>query len=287
MLRCTRSWLAPLRALTHDRVTDKKRHPLTPQTEIGEPFNPNFGFEHNKLVKFRARNSFHRQQILRRLCTDLVRRDHAIVAGARGPALRVVADSIVTFAKRGDQESRQQLAYFLNDPLLVDKAFDEYPRRFADYHGGYTMMTPLGAVRRKDNVRMWFIEFKNRAMSDNHKGEDYSRGPERFFLPPRVIETERGIVRPPHMQMAFDRWASKFKTAEFHSWWRERHTKMRYWGIRGVPHPAEVEPLWTEKDEEEWHSDLLASAGGGDASYDLDDAAPTSTPGGANPSLGS
>lgn len=63
------------------------------------------------------------------------------------------------------------------------------------------------------------------------------------------------------MQMAFDRWASKFKTEEFHHWWRLRHAKLRYWGVRNVPHPSEVDPLWTEKEEEEWHSEMLANAG--------------------------
>lgn len=269
MLRRTLLFAAPLRGLTHHIVTDRKGHPLNQEYESGEPLNPLYGFQRDKVLKYRARSMFHRQQIMRRMLTELVRRDHAIVGGARGPALRIVSDSLVSLAKKGDTDSRQQVAYFLQDPLLVDKAFDEYPRRFRDFHGAYTMITPLNTHRRKDGVKMYMVELKNRPMSDNHKGEDLSRGPERFFLPPRVLETERGIVRPPHMQMAFDRWASKFKTDEFHHWWVKRHIKLRYWGVRGVPHPNEVDPLWTEKDEEEWHSEVLAS-GADEAAFDLD-----------------
>lgn len=281
MLRrgCTSAWLlAPLRGLTQHRVLDRKSHPLAERHDISEPLVPLFGFQRGRVLKYRAHNDFHRHLVLRRMCTELVRRDHILVHGARGPALRTVADSLVTMAKIGNTESRQKVAYFLQDPLLVDKVFDEFPRRFRDYQGSYTMITPLMAHRRRDWSRMYMVEFKNRAMSDNHKGEDYSKGPERFFLPPRVIETERGVVRPPHSQMAFDRWASKFKSAEFHHWWRLRHSKLRYWGIRGIPHPAEVDPLWTEKDEEEWHSEVLAS-GGDEAAYDLDsdDAAASTT----------
>jgi large subunit ribosomal protein L17 len=206
--------------------------------------------------------------ILSRMLTELIRKDYIVVGGARAPTLRAVADQAVTLAKAGDTRSRQHMAYVLTDPLMVDKAFDEFPRRFADYHGSYTLMTPLREFRHKDGVRYYFIEFKNREMSDSHKGEDYSRGPERFFLPPRILETEKGIQRPPHLQMAFDRWASKFKTEEFHDWWLLRHAKMRFWGYRNVPHPQEVDPLWSEKEEEEWHNEMLSTT---DAEIDLDD----------------
>eukprot|EP00388_Colpodella_angusta_P047990 GDKK01074728.1.p1 GENE.GDKK01074728.1~~GDKK01074728.1.p1 ORF type:complete len:131 (-),score=20.51 GDKK01074728.1:108-500(-) len=116
---------------------------------------------------------------------------------------------------------------------------------------------------------MYMVEFKNRELSDSHKGEDYSSGPERFFLPARVIETEKGVQRPPHLQMAFDRWASKYKTEEFTHWWRLRHAKMRFWGIRGVSHPLDVDPLWSEKEEEEWHNEMLQSSSM-DEDIDLD-----------------
>uniref|UniRef100_A0A7S1KWJ7 50S ribosomal protein L17 n=1 Tax=Neobodo designis TaxID=312471 RepID=A0A7S1KWJ7_NEODS len=233
-------------------------------------FELQYGWGKNMLPKFGAVSPYMRQVHMRRMLTDLVRRDHAIVAGARAPALRIMADHLVALAKSGTTDDRQMAAHFLDDPLMVDKAFDEYPRRFRDYHGGYVRQSKLRNRRPTDCTQLYFVEMNNRAMSDNHKGEDYSKGPERFFLPPRVIETERGIVRPPHMQMAFDRWASKFKTAEFHHWWKVRHAKLRFWGVRNVPHPADVDPLWTEKDEEEWHSEILASSGADDTAYDLD-----------------
>ncbi len=46
---------------------------------------------------------------------------------------------------------------------------------------------------------------------------------------------------------------------------------MRFWGFRNVPHPSDVEPLWNEKDEEEWHGEMLAGSGDA-AAYDLDEA---------------
>lgn len=237
----------------------------------GDLINARYGWRTGQVPKFGARSPFHRQLLMRRMLTELVRRDHVIVVGARAPALRMMADRLVRYCKNGDTASRQHVAYVLQDPLMVDKAFDEYPRRFKDHYGSFTMVTQLKAIRARDFKQMYFVEFKNRDLSDCHKGEDYTRGPDRFFLPPRVTETERGVIRPPHVQMAFDRWASKFKTEEFHHWWKMRHAKMRFWGIRNVPHPSEVEPLWNEKDEEEWHGEMLTGSGDA-AAYDLDEA---------------
>ena len=204
-----------------------------------------------------------------RMITELVRKDYCVIAGARAPALRALADQVVTLAKSGDTRSRQYLAYFMQDPLMVDKAFDEFPRRFADYNGSFTMSTPLGESRHRDHAKLYFVEFKNRDMSDSHKGEDFTKTPDRFFLPPKVMEAERGIQRPTHLQMAHDRWASKFKTEEFHDFWLQRHAKMRFWGFR-LDHPRDVEPMWSEKEEEEWHNEMLQSS---DTDLDLDDEA--------------
>jgi ribosomal protein L17 len=238
----------------------------------GDLINVTYGWKKGNLPRYTARSEFHRQLVMRRMLTELVRRDHVIVAGARAPALRTMADRLVRMCRNGDTSSRQHVAYVLQDPLMVDKAFDEYPRRFKDHHhGSFTMVTKLRSVRAQNFSPLYFVEFKNRDLSDCHKGEDYTRGPDRFFLPPKITETERGVIRPPHIQMAFDRWASKFKTEEFHLWWKMRHAKMRFWGFRNVPHPSDVEPLWNEKDEEEWHGEMLAGSGDA-AAYDLDEA---------------
>ena len=258
----------------------KRRMPVLPLNDkVGmdlpaEPLMPYYGWQRGHVPKFAARNDFDRHRKMSRMLTELIRKDFVIVNGAKAPALRAVADQAVTLAKNGDTRARQHMAYFLHDPLMVDKAFDEFPRRFRDHHGNYTMVTRLKEFRVKDHSGLWFVEFKNREMSDSHKGEDYSKPPERFFLPPRVLETERGIQRPPHTQMAFDRWASKFKTEDFHEWWQLRHAKLRYWGYRQVPHPQDVEPLWSEKEEEEWHNEMLSTT---DVDIDLDDEQHAST----------
>ena len=234
-----------------------------------------YGWEKDQLPRMSAPTDFMRQTKMRRMLTELIRRDHLITFGARAPALRAMADHVVGLTKQGTTSARQELAHFLHDPFLVDKAFDEYPRRFQDYEGSYTMQTKLRTRRRQKGWQMYFVEMKNRAMSDCHKGEDYSTGPERFFNPPIIDENEKGVVRPPHHQMVFDRWASKFKTQEYHYWWKARHAKMRFWGQRGVPHPSEVEPLWTEKEEEEWQNEQMEATGGDDAAYDLEAEDPT------------
>lgn len=249
--------IGPARKARGAHVDDNPAAVKRDQWDTSQLLMTDFGWLKGQLPKFRARSPYHRQQIARRMVTEMIRKDYCIVPGARGPALRILADHVVELAKAGDTDSRQHLAHFLHDPLMVDKAFDEYPRRFRDMTGKYAMMTKLRTRRRTDDAFMYFVEFKQRDQSDNHKGEDYSKGPERFFLPARIIESEKGIQRPPHMQMAFDRWASKFKTEEFHHWWRLRHAKLRFWGVRNVPHPSDVDPLWSEKEEEEWHNEMI------------------------------
>jgi large subunit ribosomal protein L17 len=45
---------------------------------------------------------------------------------------------------------------------------------------------------------------------------------------------------------------------------------MRFWGLRNIPHPSDVDPLWTEKEEEEWHNEMLANTSDFDEEIDLE-----------------
>ena len=40
--------------------------------------------------------------------------------------------------------------------------------------------------------------------------------------------------------------------------------------MRNVPHPSDVDPLLSEKEEEEWHNEMLANTGDFE-DFDLDD----------------
>ncbi|KNH08186.1 50S ribosomal protein L17 [Perkinsela sp. CCAP 1560/4] len=189
------------------------------------------------------------------MLTELIRRDFLTVAGCRAQALARYAADAVKLAKKGDTNSRQQLAYFLLDNYMVDKAFDEFPSRFGKMNGNYVAVSWLREERRSNHAKLFFVEFRNRAASATHRGDDTEKGPERFFLPQPQLENFKDRELPKHMQMIFDRWASKYKTPEFFTWWKIRHATLRFWGYRNIPHPADVAPLWSEREEEEFQKD--------------------------------
>eukprot|EP00760_Papus_ankaliazontas_P028662 PhM_4_TR3833/c2_g1_i1/m.51106/K02879/RP-L17, MRPL17, rplQ; large subunit ribosomal protein L17 len=202
------------------------------------------------------RNNYHRQYRFRTLLTELIRKDFLVLHQTRAHALAIIANQAVTLAKRGDTHSRQQLAFYLLDNYMVDKAFDEFPDRFRQLNGNYCAVSRLREVRSKDASKLYFVEFRNRMNSPTHLGDDTERGPERFFLPQPQMENYREREIPKHWQMIFDRWASKYKTDEFYTYWKMRHAKSRFHGYRNVPHPADVSPLWSEKEEEEFQKDM-------------------------------
>ena len=205
-----------------------------------------------KNMSFGGRSPYHKQYIMRKMLTELIRRDFLTVAGTRAHSLARYAADAVKLAKRGDTSSRQQLAYFLLDNYMVDKAFDEFPARFGKMNGNYVAISWLREERRGNQSKLFFVEFRNRAASATHRGDDTEKGPERFFLPQPQLESYRDRELPKHMQMIFDRWACKYKTPEFFTWWKIRHATLRFWGYRNIPHPADVEPLWSEREEEEF-----------------------------------
>jgi large subunit ribosomal protein L17 len=71
--------------------------------------------------------------------------------------LRGMADKVITLGKEGSLHSRRQALVLVNDKKVVDKAFDELAKRFADRSGGYTRVLKLGP-RKGDAAPMAIIE---------------------------------------------------------------------------------------------------------------------------------
>ena len=207
-----------------------------------------------KRLSYAGSSPYHKQYIMRKMLTELIRRDFLTVAGTRAHALARYAADAINLAKRGDTSSRQQLAYFLLDNYMVDKAFDEFPARFRKMNGNYVAVSWLREHKRGTHSKLFFVELRNRAGSPTHRGDDTEKGPERFFLPQPQLDNYQDREIPKHMQMIFDRWACKYKTPEFFTWWKIRHATLRFWGYRNIPHPADVAPLWSEREEEEYQT---------------------------------
>jgi large subunit ribosomal protein L17 len=91
------------------------------------------------------------------LTTELLWHERIVTTVTRAKELRGMADKVITLGKEGSLHSRRQALVLVNDKKVVDKAFDELAKRFADRSGGYTRVLKLGP-RKGDAAPMAIIE---------------------------------------------------------------------------------------------------------------------------------
>ena len=75
----------------------------------------------------------------------------------RAKELRTFADKMITFAKKGDLNSRRMALSFLRDNEVVSKLFSTLAERYKDRNGGYTRVLKAG-FRYGDAADMAIIE---------------------------------------------------------------------------------------------------------------------------------
>ena len=79
----------------------------------------------------------------------------------RAKELRTFADNMITFAKKGDLNSRRLALAFLRDQEVVAKLFSTLAERYANRNGGYTRVLKAG-IRYGDAAPMAIIELVDR-----------------------------------------------------------------------------------------------------------------------------
>lgn len=79
----------------------------------------------------------------------------------RAKELRSFADGMITFAKKGDLNSRRLALAFLRDEEVVAKLFSTLGPRYKDRNGGYTRVLKSG-FRYGDCAQMAIIELVDR-----------------------------------------------------------------------------------------------------------------------------
>ena len=91
-----------------------------------------------------GRTSDQRKAMLRSLTTALLVNGKIVTTEARAKEVRKFVDKMITYAKKGDLNSRRKaLAFLHNDTALVKKLFDEYAVTYKDRQGGYTRIIKL------------------------------------------------------------------------------------------------------------------------------------------------
>ena len=122
---------------------------------------------HGKVgVKFKAGwTTAKNNRMLRNVVTELIVNEKVEVTLATAKQLSPLADKMVTFAKKGDLNSRRQAARVVRDvyankeetQTALQKLFTEIAERNKDRNGGYTRIIKTGN-RRGDDAEMAIVE---------------------------------------------------------------------------------------------------------------------------------
>ncbi|WP_239332735.1 50S ribosomal protein L17 [Frankia sp. CiP3] len=99
----------------------------------------------------------HERLLLANLATALFEHGGITTTETKAKRLRPYAERLVTFAKRGDLDSRRRVLRVVRDKSVVHVLFTEIGPRYANRDGGYTRIVKLGP-RKGDNAPLARIE---------------------------------------------------------------------------------------------------------------------------------
>ncbi len=105
----------------------------------------------------------HERLMLANLATSLFRHGRISTTEAKAKRLRPFAERLVTFAKRGDLNSRRRVLTVIRDKDVVYTLFDQIAPRYTDRPGGYTRIVKTG-IRKGDAAPMAVIELVTEEM---------------------------------------------------------------------------------------------------------------------------
>ena len=118
-------------------------------------------------VRFKAAyTSSKYNNMLRNVVSELILHERVTVTLGIAKDVVKMADRLVTYAKKGDLNSRRLAAAIVRDVWADEKAgvtalqklFNEYGPRYANRNGGYTRVLKLGN-RRGDNAKVVLVSF--------------------------------------------------------------------------------------------------------------------------------
>ena len=86
-----------------------------------------------------------RMALYKNLTVSVLRYEKVKTTEAKAKEIRGRVERMITLAKRGDLAARRQvISEFPNEPLVVNKLFDEIAPKYADRTSGYTRIVRLG-----------------------------------------------------------------------------------------------------------------------------------------------
>ncbi|MBW2704478.1 MAG: 50S ribosomal protein L17 [Deltaproteobacteria bacterium] len=112
---------------------------------------------HNVSGRKLNRTPAHRKALYRNMVTSLFKHERIQTTVPKAKEARIVAEKLITKAKKGDLHSRRLAARKVNEPAVLQKLFAEIGPRYADRPGGYTRIMLLGP-RKGDNAELAILE---------------------------------------------------------------------------------------------------------------------------------
>ncbi len=122
---------------------------------------------HNVSGRKLNRTAAHRKALYRNLVTALFKHERIQTTVPKAKEARMVAEKLITFAKRGDLHARRMAARKLFEPAVLQKLFEEIGPRYAERPGGYTRIMRLGP-RKGDNAELAILELVDNTARPKH-----------------------------------------------------------------------------------------------------------------------
>ena len=89
-----------------------------------------------------------RLALYRNLTVSVLRYERIKTTEAKAKEVRGRVERMITLAKRGDLTARRAvIAEFPNEPLVINKLFDEIAPKYADRTSGFTRIVKIGERR--------------------------------------------------------------------------------------------------------------------------------------------
>jgi large subunit ribosomal protein L17 len=86
-----------------------------------------------------------RSALYKNLTVSVLRYEKVRTTEAKAKEISGRVERMITLAKRGDLSARRAVvAQFPNEPLVIDKLFDEIAPKYADRTSGYTRIVRIG-----------------------------------------------------------------------------------------------------------------------------------------------
>ncbi|MCX5800777.1 MAG: 50S ribosomal protein L17 [Candidatus Eisenbacteria bacterium] len=98
---------------------------------------------HNRDKRKLSRTHEHRRALLRNMTTALFEHERIETTIAKAKETRRVAEHMITFAKKGDLNSRRIVASYLMSAQIVKKLFGTIAPWYTNRNGGYTRIIRL------------------------------------------------------------------------------------------------------------------------------------------------